>query len=127
MKVEASLGDVVDRVTILLLKAARIADPGKHANIQEELRGLRMAWAAAGLADLESLGSWERLCEVNGALWDVEDQLREHERNRDFGPLFVERARSVYRLNDERAALKRQINEELGSAIVEEKSYAAYR
>jgi hypothetical protein len=124
MKVECALGDVVDRVTILRIKERRIADAAKVANVRHELAALLSAWNAEGLPDMPSLRAWTRLSEVNEALWVVEDDLREHEARGDFGPRFVELARSVYKLNDERARLKKDINGELGSAIVEEKSYA---
>lgn len=123
MNVEVAYGDVVDRVSILQLKAARVADPLRLAHVHTELAALEAAWSAEGLPAMASLPSWGRLCEVNAALWDVEDALRADERRADFGAGFVARARSVYVLNDERAVLKRQINESLGSRIVEVKSY----
>lgn len=126
MKVEQSLGDVVDRVTILRLKEARIGDPAKVANVRRELDALAADWVREGLPPMESLADWAALYEVNAALWEVEDDIRDCERRAEFGPRFVELARSVYRLNDRRAALKRAINTALGSALVEEKSYAPY-
>jgi hypothetical protein len=126
MKVEASLGDVVDRVSILCLKEARMADATKVRNVREELGALRRSWTESGHPPMEQLGAWSGLNDVNGRLWDVEDDLREHERRGDFGERFVALARSVYQLNDQRAALKRDINLVLGSSIVEEKSYAPY-
>ena len=127
MKVECALGDVVDRVTILALKAERITDATKLRNVRTELDALRQDWARDGQPPMESLGAWSPLAGVNARLWDVEDELREHERRGDFGPGFVALARSVYVLNDERAAWKKTINLELGSAVVEEKSYASYK
>ena len=127
MNVELPLGDVVDKVTILRIKSERIGAPDKRANVARELDTLKAAWRDATLPDMESLEAWEPLLTVNGELWDVEDALREHESRADFGPRFVELARSVYHLNDKRAALKRAINEVLGSRLVEEKSYADYR
>lgn len=126
MKVEMSLGDVVDRVTILLIKAERFTDPAKLANVGNELEALRSAWAEEGQPPMEGLADWTALRAVNEQLWDVEDRLREHERRRDFGADFVALARSVYHLNDRRAARKRAINTALGSRLVEEKSYADY-
>jgi hypothetical protein len=123
MKVEAAYGDVVDRVTILLLKEHRVADPGKLAHVRAELAALREAWRTEGLPAMESLAAWDRLAAVNAALWEVEDALRVHEATRDFGGEFVAKARSVYVLNDERAALKRQLNEALGSPLTEVKWY----
>jgi hypothetical protein len=123
MKVRCALGDVVDRVTILRIKEARLANPEAVANVRRELAALLEDWAGEGLPPMESLADLAGLASVNERLWEVEDALRDHERRGDFGAAFVERARSVYRLNDERAALKRRINLALGSAIVEEKSY----
>lgn len=126
MKVEMGHGDVVDRVTILRIKEERITDAAKVANVRVELSVLLESWAEAGLPDMESLDDYAPLKAVNEALWDVEDELRDHERRQDFGADFVERARAVYKTNDRRAALKKRINLALGSQIIEEKSYAAY-
>ena len=126
MKVEQSLGDVVDRVTILDIKVARIGDPARQRHVEVERAALRAAWEEAGLPPMEGLADWGPLCAVNLALWEVEDQLRDLERAGDFGPVFVAAARSVYQLNDRRAAHKRAINLALGSHIVEEKSYRPY-
>ena len=126
MKVALPLGDVVDKVTILLLKEQRIDDKDKVRNVQNELAVLRQSWVEEGLPTMSELTDWPGLCEVNGQLWDVEDELRHHEARQDFGATFVELARSVYHLNDRRAALKRSINMALGSDLVEEKSYQDY-
>jgi hypothetical protein len=126
LSIPASPGEVLDKLTILDIKLARIGDAAKWANVAKEHAALTAAWTAAvqeapGLADLRAA-----LLAVNTALWEVEDELREHERRGDFGARFVELARSVYRTNDRRAALKAQVNTLLGSALHEEKSYAAY-
>ena len=126
MKVDLPLGDVVDKITILRIKAARIADASKRSNVERELEVLLEAWALAGHPEIEALEDHAALAEVNERLWVVEDDLRDHERRGDFGPDFVRLARSVYHLNDQRAARKRAINVALGSALVEEKSYADY-
>ncbi|HEX6861120.1 MAG TPA: DUF6165 family protein [Caulobacteraceae bacterium] len=121
-----SAGELVDKITILRVKAARIGDPAKEANVRKEL-ALLEAIAAEHLpasAEIDRLTA--ELAEVNGALWDIEDGKRDCERRRDFGPRFVELARKVYIENDRRAAIKRAINEAAGSEIVEEKSYGAY-
>ena len=98
----------------------------KLANVRVELAALVAARDAA-IAASEALGQLTAaLKKVNEALWQIEDEIRDCERSGDFGPRFIELARAVYHSNDERAALKRQINELLGSDIVEEKSYAAY-
>lgn len=123
MRVECALGEVVDKVTILRLKEARIADPMAVADVQQELRELLAAWSAEGHGPMEELEDYPALAAINAELWDVEDALRDHERRQDFGDRFVALARSVYRLNDRRAALKRQINHALGSRLIEHKSY----
>ena len=82
MKVQLPLGDVVDKVTILLLKRRHMADAAKQANVSRELEVLRSAWAAEGLQPMPNLAAWEGLCEVNAKLWQVEDELREHEARR---------------------------------------------
>lgn len=123
MFVEVPDADVVDRITILELKVARL--PRGRADAERELAVLQAAWAAQSSVSLEALAQLEGLRRVNAALWQVEDDLRDLEARRDFGPTFVELARSVYRLNDERAALKLAINEAVGSTLVERKSYGA--
>ena len=123
MKVETSFGDVVDRVTILRLKVARIADPARSAMAAHERAVLEADWERSGLPPMETLPEFTELERVNAALWQVEDDLRAYEAARDFGTAFVAAARSVYQLNDERAGWKRQLNERLGSTIVEVKSY----
>ena len=123
MKVDVPLGDVVDRATILRLKRSYLRDPSQRRNVENELAALEAAWASEAPLPMEELHHWKRLFEVNQALWDVEDALREHERRSDFGSEFVRLARAVYALNDQRAALKKAINLSLGSSLVEEKSY----
>jgi hypothetical protein len=120
-------GELIDKITILEIKKDRIKDAVKVGNVVHELEALR---AVARDLNLSSASPEEltrltvELRSVNEALWDVEDEIRLCEGRGDFGPRFVELARSVYRHNDRRAALKRQLNELLGSALVEEKSYA---
>jgi hypothetical protein len=126
IEVPVSAGELVDKLTILEIKSERISDPGKLVNIRRELAGLAaivdpMLKANAGLAPLKS-----SLREINETLWRIEDDIRDCERAKDFGPKFVELARGVYRTNDRRAAAKREIDRLMGSEIVEEKSYAAY-
>lgn len=118
-----SAGELVDKITILEVKAERIA-PEKRLNVLRELTLLREIGARELPPGLDALTA--ELRAVNAALWDVEDGKRDHERRGDFGPSFIALARRVYRDNDRRAALKRAINDAVGSDIVEEKSYAAY-
>jgi len=121
-----SAGELVDKITILRVKAARIGDAAKEANVRKELAMLEALAETAlpATAEIEQLTA--QLAEVNGALWDIEDGKRDCERRQDFGEAFVGLARSVYIENDRRAAIKRAINEAAGSDIVEEKSYKAY-
>lgn len=124
--IEIAPGELIDKITILEIKTERIADPAKLANVRTELDTL----AASRDASLEASDTLDRLTaalkQVNEALWQIEDDIRDCERDGDFGARFVELARSVYKTNDQRAALKRQINELLGSRLVEEKSYKPY-
>ena len=127
MKVECPLGDIVDRVTILKIKRERIANPGVVAHVVTELETITEAWAAEGHPAMETLVDYAALAQVNSELWVIEDDLREKERISDFGDEFVQLARSVYFTNDRRAALKKSINEALGSRLVEQKSYSDYQ
>ena len=124
--VEIAPGELIDKITILEIKSERIADVGKLKNVRVELDVLAAARDAAMAASAELAELTAQLKQVNEALWEIEDAIRDCERGGDFGPKFIELARSVYHSNDRRAALKRQINESLGSKLVEEKSYAAY-
>ena len=124
--VEVAAGELIDKITILEIKAERIGCATKRANVMRELAHLSTARDQAVAADPRLARLSAELKAVNATLWEIEDDIRECERNRDFGPRFVELARSVYRTNDRRAALKREVNEHLGSSLVEEKSYAAY-
>ena len=124
--IEVAAGELVDKITILEIKSERIADPAKLANVRTELAVLAAARAAAlppspGLDRLTA-----ELRAVNEALWQIEDDIRDCEAAGDFGPRFVALARSVYRTNDRRAALKREINALTGSRLIEEKSYRDY-
>jgi hypothetical protein len=119
--VEVPDGDVVDRITILELKVARLRR-GQDA-AQAELEALQAAWKASSHPPFAALPETDALRAVNARLWDVEDALREHEARGVFDAAFVALARSVYRLNDERARLKRAISETVGSRLVEQKSY----
>lgn len=118
-----SLGELVDKITILDIKNEKLQGYAL-ANVQRERQALRRTLDALPLEVEPALV--EELRATNASLWSVEDALREHERRQDFGEAFVELARSVYRLNDRRAALKKRINLLAGSALIEEKSYAAY-
>jgi hypothetical protein len=124
--VEIAPGELIDRLTILAIKTDRIDDDAKLANVHIELETLQRARAAAVPPSDELDRLTAELKSINERLWDVEDDIRECERARDFGPRFIELARAVYITNDRRAAVKRQINDLLGSRLIEEKSYAPY-
>ena len=126
IRVEIAPGELIDRITILEIKAERIADAGKRANVLAELATLSDARAAAIPPDGEIDRLAAKLKSVNEALWKIEDDIRECDRDGEYGPRFVELARAVYRTNDRRAELKRAINLHLGSRLVEEKSYKPY-
>jgi ADP-heptose:LPS heptosyltransferase len=118
-----SVGELLDKIAILEIKAERIQDPARRANVMRELDCLN-AVRLRGVAPMPQLEALCRdLAAVNARLWDIEDALRRSERAGQFDQRFVELARSVYRYNDERAAVKRKINELTGSKIIEEKSY----
>lgn len=121
-----SWGEVFDKLTILQIKAEKLNDSAKLANVERERTEIEkvigdMARFPAGLSDLI-----EQLKTINSELWDVEDGKRDCERRQNFDEAFVQLARNVYFGNDKRAAIKRSINDLLGSAIVEEKSYSGY-
>lgn len=123
--VPISPGELLDKITILEIKLARMADPAKLANVRRELEALGAVEATLGPADsLPALR--QSLRAINETLWEIEDDIRDCERAGDFGPRFVELARAVYHTNDRRAAVKREVNLALGSRLIEEKSYAAY-
>ncbi len=126
LQVEVSPGELIDKITILEIKADRIADPDKLANVHRELRSLTATREEAVDTSPELDGFTAELRRINERLWEIEDDIRDCERNSDFGERFIELARAVYRTNDRRAAAKRSINELLGSELVEEKDYADY-
>src|SRR2546423_4432534 len=121
-----SFGEVADRVSILQIKYERIREPEKRVNVEARLAQLgpalfQHASHTPGFAEL-----FAQLKAINERLWDMEDELRRHESRKDFGPEFIQLARSVYLTNDERMRIKRALDELFGSSIVEEKSYVRY-
>lgn len=128
-----SVGELCDKLSILRIKLNKITDQNKLANINTEYRALHAVYlthigTSSRQADLtQQLSELEtQLQTANAKIWDIEDAIRDCERNKDFGPKFIELARGVYHNNDERARIKRVINDLLGSKIVEEKSYTDY-
>ncbi len=127
ISVPVSFGELIDKITILEIKSERIADAAKLANVRAELEALAGTWAADPASRRDIASDRDALKRVNEALWDIEDRIRLKEKAKAFDAEFVDLARSVYIRNDERAAIKRTINEKLGSTLVEEKSYQDYR
>ena len=124
--VPISPGELLDKITILRIKAARMKDPDKVANVKHELALLEQTWKDSG-ASAVNLGTAEAdLTRVNEKLWVIEDEIRDEERAKRFTDKFIELARAVYFTNDERAAIKKRVNTLSGSTIVEEKSYQQY-
>ena len=123
-RVPVSWGELIDKLTILEIKSERLAGAEARANVGLERRLLEDAAAGrlAAVPRLQALKS--ELRSVNEALWDIENDIRQEEALQQFGERFVALARSVYKQNDRRAAIKRVINDLLGSVLVEEKSYA---
>ena len=124
--VPVSYGELLDKISILQIKSERMSDPAKVANVQRELSALERTWMAhpAAVQDIARLRA--DLKAVNERLWVIEDDIRDKERAQAFDDDFIRLARSVYFENDERARIKREINEALGSDYVEEKSYQDY-
>ena len=125
--VPISPGELLDKITILRIKSARMTDPAKLANVRHELAQLETTWRQSGAAIPEVSADEAALQRVNEALWDIEDEIRGQELAQAFDARFIELARAVYVTNDERAAIKKRVNTRLGSTIVEEKSYRPYR
>ncbi|MDX2415347.1 MAG: DUF6165 family protein [Bacteroidales bacterium] len=124
MKIEVSNGEIVDKLTIIQIKLERISDEKKLVNLRKEYVVLDSA--VAGIIDKED-PLYMRLYEINCELWDIEDLIREKEKAKQFDKDFIETARSVYFTNDIRSEVKKQINNQTGSTLVEEKSYEDYK
>jgi Family of unknown function (DUF6165) len=127
MLVPVSPGELLDKITILRIKVARIQEAAKLANVKLELSLLEQIWKDSGAAAHDVALDERALENLNGQLWDIEDRIRDKEARQIFDREFIELARAVYISNDERAAIKKRINLQLGSRIVEEKSYKQYR
>jgi hypothetical protein len=127
VQVPVSYGELIDKITILEIKSKQISDPSKLANVRTELELLNTTWAAHPASKTDISAERARLLAVNEALWDIEDRIRLKEKAQAFDAEFIELARAVYFQNDDRAAVKREINLKLGSQLVEEKSYQPYK
>jgi hypothetical protein len=126
ISVPIAYGELIDKITILEIKSARIRDAAKLANVRTELDLLNETWEADPASNADIAAERAELRRVNEALWDIEDHIRLKEKAKAFDGEFIELARSVYIRNDERATIKRVINQKLGSTLVEEKSYENY-
>ena len=127
IKVEASFGEFLDKITILGIKSERISDSAKLENVNRELNLLQGIWQAHPASKTDISDELARLKAINEKLWEIEDDIRDKERDKTFDQAFIELARAVYFTNDDRAAVKRELNLKLGSDLVEEKSYADYK
>jgi vacuolar-type H+-ATPase subunit I/STV1 len=125
--VPISPGELLDKITILRIKSARMTDETKLRNVRVELEALEQTWRESGAAIPAVAADENALQKVNEELWDIEDRIRDKERAGEFDAVFIELARAVYVTNDERARFKKNINTALGSRLVEEKSYQPYR
>ena len=126
IKIELSIGELLDKISILQIKAERIDDPSKVKNINKELDVLMSLWNDSPYSDTNLSSEINELKNINEALWDIEDKIRDKERNQVFDKDFIDLARSVYFTNDKRAEIKRIINGKTGSELIEEKSYSDY-
>ena len=122
-----SPGELLDKITILQIKSERISDATKVANVRTELGMLEQVWSDTVKDDEQIRALSSKLKSINEALWEIEDDIRDEERNNRFSDRFIELARAVYVTNDERANAKKKVNLHLNSSIVEEKSYQDYK
>ena len=124
--VPISPGELLDKITILEIKSERIDDPQQVANVRHELELLSKVWSDSVTEDKVIADLHQQLKTINEELWEIEDDIRDEERQNSFGERFIELARAVYVTNDKRAQAKKDVNLHLGSEIVEEKSYQDY-
>jgi uncharacterized protein DUF6165 len=121
-----SWGELLDKISILEIKSERMRAADAQNNIRRELDQLKAIAAGRLHGDERLQTACRRLKAINERLWDIEDRIREKERAKTFDADFVALARSVYHSNDERAAIKREINLQTGSELIEEKQYSVY-
>jgi hypothetical protein len=126
IRVPVSPGEVLDKITILEIKSERMSDPDKVANVRVELALLQETWSQAVAEDDVIRELHAQLKEINEGLWEIEDDIRDKERVKQFDARFIELARSVYFTNDRRSEVKKKLNLHLSSQIIEEKSYQDY-
>jgi hypothetical protein len=124
MEIEVSIGEIVDKLSILQIKKENITDETKLENVNKEFLYLHeIVFAKLNVSHDDD---YLRLLDVNKSLWDIEDRIRDKERDKEFDDIFIGLARSVYVTNDKRAEIKKEINIKYGSTFVEEKSYNPY-
>lgn len=126
ISIPISIGELIDKITILTLKQSKITDDAQLTNVNRELQELNSVWSTMKDPALDISDLTQQLSNVNGKLWDIEDQIRIKESNAQFDQEFIELARSVYIQNDLRASIKKEINLRSGSTLIEEKSYQDY-
>lgn len=126
IKIELSVGELLDKITILQIKSERIEGAGKLENINKELHVLQSLWEASPYSQNDLDENISELKSINEVLWDIEDRIRDKEGEQAFDQEFIELARSVYFTNDKRADVKKVINSKTGSELIEEKSYSDY-
>ena len=124
---EISFGEFLDKLTILDIKCERIQDADKLKNVKHERDVLNKIWKESEKSSVDISAEYNELKKINEHLWEIEDDIRDKERNKEFDQEFIELARSVYVTNDKRASIKKEINLKLGSELVEEKSYSDYQ
>ena len=123
---EISFGEFLDKLTILEIKCERIQDVEKLENVKYEREVLNKIWRDNEKSSVDISAEFDALKKINEQLWEIEDDIRDKERNKEFDQKFIELARAVYVTNDKRARIKKEINLKLGSDLVEEKSYSDY-
>jgi hypothetical protein len=126
INVPISLGELLDKISILEIKNKKILNKSKNLNIKKELKGLKNVLSGLGINLSETNKLYSELYKINLTLWEIEDSIRVLEKNEDFGEKFIELARSVYMTNDQRFEVKNNINKLFNSEYVEEKSYEDY-
>lgn len=125
MKIDVSIGEIVDKATILSIKLEKFKDPDKRENVRKELDNLSAEMEKSGIKP--NSAEFESLQKINLKLWDIEDEIRIKEARKEFDDEFIQLARSVYFNNDKRAAIKKQINLKYKSDLIEEKEYVSYQ
>jgi len=126
IQVQISVGEFLDKLTILQIKSERITVPAKLENIKKELQILLETWQRSPYTGIDITAEMQELRVKNESLWDIEDKIRKQEAKKIFDDTFIQLARSVYFTNDQRALVKKKLNLKLGSGLIEEKLYTEY-